>query len=339
MPILGFIFKGESMPNAKTKYANGKEGALACTVSILCLCILLAACTPSRDQMFPPPASVAQNAPAAGTVRPAISTVDLKSLPDTIGLEHSDRLNRLDRLAKINGISPPKIDDMAVAAGRLPKYNYTIPVARARFDERVFFDFNKDNLKPESRPVIDLLAENMKRDVPDVQLTILGHTDAVGSDEYNITLSYRRAANVMTALMKRGVRPDQLSTTAIGKAQPIAPNWTEEGRARNRRVEFMFSAQEEANFFLVSKRRVVAEYLCTTPNCAPSKSQAREELMTLKPKRTEHGSVNFAPVSSIPTQTPQPLAEIKPYVPPRENIHLIPLKEYHQMELNNEFEL
>lgn len=318
--------------------ANGKGGALGRTVSIFCLCVLLASCASSRDQTLMPPTSLPQNAPVAGTARPAISTVDLKLLPDTIGLEHSDRLQRLDRLAKINGINPPTIDDMAVADGRLPKYNYTIPVARARFDERVFFDFNKDYLKPESGPVIDLLAENMKRDVPDVQLTILGHTDAVGSDEYNIGLSSRRAANVMAALIKKGVRPDQLSTIAIGKAQPIAPNWTEEGRARNRRVEFMFSAHEEANFFLVSKRRVVAEYLCTTPNCVPSTMQPLD-LVTLKPKMTKQGSVDLAPVSSIPTQTPKPLAEIKPNVPPRENPRPVQLKEFHQMELNNEFAL
>ena len=94
----------------------------------------------------------------------------------------------------------------------------------------------------------------MRRDVPDAQLTLLGHTDAIGSDQFNEDLSMRRARNVFQALVNRGVNPAQLSTVAIGKNQPIASNETEEGRARNRRVEFLISASQDAN--LASTRPV-----------------------------------------------------------------------------------
>ena len=93
----------------------------------------------------------------------------------------------------------------------------------------------------------------MKGDVPDAALTVLGHTDAIGTDAYNIALSRRRAESVMAALAARGVNPAQLSEVAIGKRQPIAPNDTAAGRALNRRVEFLISPALSANLAAVQQ--------------------------------------------------------------------------------------
>ena len=96
---------------------------------------------------------------------------------------------------------------------------------------------------PQSEKVIKLIAQNMLRDVPDAALTILGHTDSTGTDAYNIDLSRRRALAVMAMLAGDGVDPEQMTTVAIGDHQPVAPNDTPEGRALNRRVEFLISAE------------------------------------------------------------------------------------------------
>jgi outer membrane protein OmpA-like peptidoglycan-associated protein len=135
-----------------------------------------------------------------------LTVVDIKSLPDTIGIEHQDRVNRFARLAHMAGIRPPEVDEMQLGAGQVPGFNYPIPVVRVRFEERVFFDFDKYTVRPEAERVLDLMAENMKRDVPDAQLTVLGHTDAIGSDQYNDDLSGRRAASVIQQLYARDVR-------------------------------------------------------------------------------------------------------------------------------------
>jgi outer membrane protein OmpA-like peptidoglycan-associated protein len=199
---------------------------------------------------------------AARSARP-ISSVQLSSLPDTIGIEYSDRINRLNRLSSVYGITPPQIDQLQVNPTPEIGADYPIPVIRIVFPERVFFDFDKDMVRPEATKILDLIADNMRRDVPDARVLILGHTDAIGTDAYNIDLSKRRAVSVMQELIRREVRPSELATVAIGKSQPIASNDTDEGRALNRRVEFMISASQEANLTLVEKRKINEAFLRT----------------------------------------------------------------------------
>jgi hypothetical protein len=117
--------------------------------------------------------------------------------------------------------------------------------------------------------------------VPDAKVTILGHTDAIGGDAYNIDLSKRRALAVTQELVRRGVRPEQLSMVAIGKNQPIAPNTTDEGRALNRRVEFMISASQEANRALVQQHRINRAYLPTTAHEPPPPVAANKVVVSV----------------------------------------------------------
>lgn len=103
----------------------------------------------------------------------------------------------------------------------------------------IYFDFNKDTLKPESEPVLKEIAETMTHN-PDWKLTVEGHTDNVGGDAYNLDLSQRRAAAVKQALVSQyNIAPDRLQTGGYGASRPVAPNDTLEGRARNRRVELV----------------------------------------------------------------------------------------------------
>jgi outer membrane protein OmpA-like peptidoglycan-associated protein len=103
----------------------------------------------------------------------------------------------------------------------------------------IYFDFNKDTIKPESEPVLKQIVQAMT-DHPDWKLTVNGHTDNIGGDAYNLDLSKRRAAAVKHALVTRyQIEPDRLSTNGYGASGPIDTNDTLEGRARNRRVELI----------------------------------------------------------------------------------------------------
>ncbi len=101
----------------------------------------------------------------------------------------------------------------------------------------IYFDFNKDTIKPESEKVLKEIVQAMT-DNPDWKLTVEGHTDNIGGDAYNLDLSKRRAAAVKQALVDRyHIAPERLSTNGFGASRPIETNDTLEGRARNRRVE------------------------------------------------------------------------------------------------------
>jgi OmpA-OmpF porin, OOP family len=102
----------------------------------------------------------------------------------------------------------------------------------------VNFDFNSSDIRPEARPVLDQAAEILKAN-PGVDVKVEGHTDSVGTAEYNQALSVRRAESVYRYLVNRGVDPERFRVEGFGKSQPIASNETEAGRAQNRRVELI----------------------------------------------------------------------------------------------------
>lgn len=103
----------------------------------------------------------------------------------------------------------------------------------------IYFDFNRDTLKPESEPVLKQIAQAMT-DNPEWNLTVEGHTDNIGGDSYNLDLSKRRAAAVKQALVGQyNIAADRLLTGGFGASRPVETNDTLEGRARNRRVELV----------------------------------------------------------------------------------------------------
>jgi OmpA-OmpF porin, OOP family len=100
----------------------------------------------------------------------------------------------------------------------------------------VLFDFNKSTLKPESDAVLQQVLAPLQKDAA-LKLEVQGHTGNVGDDAYNQTLSEARAKSVMAWLTAHGVAPARLSFKGFGKTMPVATNDTDEGRAKNRRVE------------------------------------------------------------------------------------------------------
>ncbi|MEO0073114.1 MAG: carboxypeptidase regulatory-like domain-containing protein [candidate division WOR-3 bacterium] len=104
----------------------------------------------------------------------------------------------------------------------------------------IYFDFNKATIRlPQSQEALDAAAKILT-DNPTIRVEIQGHTDNIGSDEYNQRLSERRAQAVVTHLVQNyGIAPNRLTAVGMGESQPVADNSTESGRALNRRVEFV----------------------------------------------------------------------------------------------------
>ncbi len=103
--------------------------------------------------------------------------------------------------------------------------------------QNIFFETAKAVITPVSYPALDRVIEFMKKN-PAIKVEIDGHTDNVGSESYNLRLSQARAQAVVDYLVKHGISRDRLVAKGFGESQPVAPNDTPEGRAKNRRVEF-----------------------------------------------------------------------------------------------------
>lgn len=105
----------------------------------------------------------------------------------------------------------------------------------------IFFDTNKFDLKIESKAELEKLIEFLEEN-PEVKIEIRGFTDDVGDDESNLELSQNRAKAVLNYLTNKGIAPDRITHKGFGETNPVADNKTVEGRAKNRRTEFIITA-------------------------------------------------------------------------------------------------
>lgn len=133
--------------------------------------------------------------------------------------------------------APAPVAAPAPAAAPAPVAVPVAPVAtKVTYAADAFFDFDKAVLKPEGKAKLDDLTSKIKGINLEVIIAV-GHTDSVGSDDYNQKLSIRRSEAVKAYLVSSGVEKNRVYTEGKGEKQPIADNKTSEGRAKNRRVE------------------------------------------------------------------------------------------------------
>src|SRR6185503_15074470 len=103
----------------------------------------------------------------------------------------------------------------------------------------IYFDTDKDTVRTDSQPTLQEISKLLTSD-PRLKVRIVGHTDNVGKADYNLELSRRRAASVVRELTtKNGIAADRLDAFGCGLYAPVASNDSEEGRAKNRRVELV----------------------------------------------------------------------------------------------------
>jgi OmpA-OmpF porin, OOP family len=120
-----------------------------------------------------------------------------------------------------------------------PDFSQVISASGRYVSHGLLFDTDSDRLKPESAPVIQAIARGLDAN-PNLKLLIEGHTDAVGDAAHNLDLSTRRAEAVKAVLVTQyNVDASRLTTAGLGSTRPIDSNDTPQGRAQNRRVEFV----------------------------------------------------------------------------------------------------
>ncbi|WP_224364414.1 OmpA family protein [Hyalangium versicolor] len=117
---------------------------------------------------------------------------------------------------------------------------------RLQIKERVYFDSDNAKIQSRSFKLLDQVAKVVLEHPELEKVWIEGHTDERGSNDYNSELSQRRAEAVRDYLIKKGVSPKRLEAKGMGRSLPVAPNTTEQGRAANRRVEFLTTPREGA---------------------------------------------------------------------------------------------
>ena len=113
------------------------------------------------------------------------------------------------------------------------------------FASGLLFDFDSDRIRAEAGQNLRSLAASLDK-YPNTDVLIVGHTDALGTDSYNMGLSERRASSAASYLTAQGVNSGRLRSVGRGETEPISDNGTETGRALNRRVEVAIYANESA---------------------------------------------------------------------------------------------
>lgn len=143
--------------------------------------------------------------------------------------------NRMDRQAERIEEEIPGAEVKRVGEGINVTFNE---------DAGVYFDTNKSNVKGTSATTLDKLAGIFK-EYPNSNVLVEGHTDSAGPEDYNMNLSKQRAESVTTYLVGKGIAANRFSTKWYGELQPVGDNTTNDGKAKNRRVELAIVASEE----------------------------------------------------------------------------------------------
>ncbi|MDR0970402.1 MAG: OmpA family protein, partial [Lentimicrobiaceae bacterium] len=129
------------------------------------------------------------------------------------------------------------VKNVRIAKGAVPLYDRMMTDGKF-ITYGITFDVGKSTIKPESMGEINRIVQLMNEN-PTLKFSVEGHTDATGSATTNQKLSDERSAAVVAKLVELGIAADRLTSAGKGQNSPIADNSTDEGRAKNRRVEFV----------------------------------------------------------------------------------------------------
>jgi len=163
--------------------------------------------------------------------------VTLINMGDEERMQLDEKNQELVFWKKTKRIAYYLFDDFAIVADENAAIEQSLLVEKKyTMQDALLFDFGKAELRTEATPALEKLAQVLQKN-PSLHFEIGGHTDNIGDEASNQALSEQRAVNVFKALIARNVAPEQLAWKGYGKTQPTAPNDTDEGRQKNRRVE------------------------------------------------------------------------------------------------------
>ncbi len=148
--------------------------------------------------------------------------------------EHEDRMSKDEAQSAAISKTAQEALDRAVAAGKLAQGKFLYETVLS--DDKVKFSFDKAELSADAKAALDQFADQLKADNKNVYIEVQGHTDNVGSQDYNYMLGEKRAEAVRRYLSLKGVPLHRMSVISYGETEPVADNSTREGRAQNRRV-------------------------------------------------------------------------------------------------------
>jgi outer membrane protein OmpA-like peptidoglycan-associated protein len=150
-----------------------------------------------------------------------------------VGYRMDQQIRELDEATEGSGVDVTKTPDGESILVNLPDVTFAV---------------DSTTISPSFRAALDEVANSLQK-YPDSLVDVMGHTDSTGSDQYNQSLSQRRAESVKGYLVMRGVSGARVATIGYGEQYPRADNTTEEGRALNRRVEIRITpiSQDEAS--------------------------------------------------------------------------------------------
>lgn len=211
---------------------TSKSFHLGMAVMLIALCTLLLGCprkTPPPEGK--PPAPPATTGPRITPAKPAE-----EPLSPLAGQREAE--TEAARIAAIKG------EDLPLAPMKeKPAFTEPATTGGGAVFKPVYFDYDKSDIKPEYRTILDSVAQWLKSN-PKRMLLVEGHCDERGTNEYNLALGERRALSVRRYLVGLGVHPEVIQTISYGEEKPADPGHDEEAWAKNRRAEFKISAAE-----------------------------------------------------------------------------------------------
>jgi len=177
---------------------------------------------------------------------------------DLVEVEHCDRIKRLQRIAALRGDGADvEFYDGEVLASELPPdVDVRIPILRVVFRDRVFFNTDSSELRPEAYEIVDIVAHSLRFELPDVALFVAGHADARGDEDYNLNLSVDRANALAEAVMSSGVNQASVWRIGFGEDLPLVAGSNPYAWGQNRRIEFLFAARSEALASFMVKQQI-----------------------------------------------------------------------------------
>ncbi|MFN7943502.1 MAG: OmpA family protein [Thermoanaerobaculia bacterium] len=148
--------------------------------------------------------------------------------------QHDERISRNEGATVQASKTAQEALDRAIAAGKLAEGKFLYETVLS--DDKVKFSFDKAELSADAKTALDGFVDQMKADNKSVYIEIQGHTDSIGSDDYNLKLGEKRAEAVRRYLSVKGVPLHRMSVISYGESSPVADNASREGRSANRRV-------------------------------------------------------------------------------------------------------